>query len=76
MLACVLFVQEWRIEFELKREVGALCHPALCHPHPTTHNIPSPTRPTPAPSPLCRPYGYGIIAVPGGLEMSDKLRYE
>ena len=22
MLACVLFVQKWRIEFELKREVG------------------------------------------------------
>ena len=24
MLACVLFVQEWRIEFEMKREVGVV----------------------------------------------------
>ena len=76
MLACVLFVQEWRIEFEMKREVGILCHPALCTPHPTTHYLPPPTRPTPTPSPLGSPYGHGIIAVPGGPEMSDKLRYE
>ena len=43
MLACVLFVQEWRIEFEMKREVGILCHPALCTLHPTPHNPLSPT---------------------------------
>ena len=76
MLACVLFVQKRRIEFELKREVCVLCHSALCHPHPTTHHLPPPTRPTPAPSPLGSPYGKGIMGVPGSPEMSDKLRYE
>jgi len=69
-------VQKRRIEFEMKREVVALCHPALCHPHPTTHYLPAHTDPISTPSPLGSPYGHGIIVVPGGLEMSDKLRYE